>query len=202
MNPNLIKRCILCSALIGANASAAVTAYIYQSGANVNATLSGTINTTGLTSAGTGVVAVSPGLTAFVGLLSFGGTQNYSSYTGMVGPANFGPGGATFNATSASGSAVLMEGITPVLRLPAGYISGTSLASSMTWTGQALAGMGVTNGTYTWTWGAGATADSFTLIVGTAPPTPVPAIGQAGLAALVFGLLAATYVLKRRQSRA
>lgn len=201
MNANLIKRFILCSALVGANASAAVTAYLYQNGANVNATLSGTINTTALTNTGTGTVFVSAGVTPFDGLLSFGGSQTYTTYTGMTGPSNFGAG-TTANATSASGSAVLMEGITSELRLPAGYISGTSLASSMTWTGRTLAGMQVANGTYTWTWGTGATADSFTLIVGTAPPTPVPAISQAGIAALVFGLLAATYALKRRQSRA
>ena len=60
--------------------------------------------------------------------------------------------------------------------LPAGYVSGAALSSTSTWTGQTLATLGVTVGTYTWTFGSGASADSVVVYAGTAPPSAAVAV--------------------------
>jgi len=39
------------------------------------------------------------------------------------------------------------------LVLPTGYTSGSALTTSETWNNTTLAGLGLTDGTYTWTWG-------------------------------------------------
>ena len=48
------------------------------------------------------------------------------------------------------------------LIVPRGYVSGTFLSNSATYSGKTLATLGVTPGTYVWTWGTGAN-QNFTL---------------------------------------
>ena len=57
-----------------------------------------------------------------------------------------------------------------LLSVPAGYVSGTALSDSATYSGATLATLGVTPGTYVWKWGTGAN-QNFTLQI----KTPVPA---------------------------
>ena len=57
-----------------------------------------------------------------------------------------------------------------VSRVPRGYVSGTALSDSATYSGKTLATLGVTPGTYVWKWGTGAN-QNFTLQI----KTPVPA---------------------------
>ena len=49
-----------------------------------------------------------------------------------------------------------------ILSVPTGYVSGTALSDSATYSGTTLATLGVTPGTYVWTWGTGAN-QKFTL---------------------------------------
>jgi len=70
------------------------------------------------------------------------------------------------------------------------------LDSGAAWTGETLAGLGVTPGTYTWTWGNGADADSFTLNAGEAPPSGVPEPASLGL--LATGLIGLGLGARRR----
>ena len=56
-----------------------------------------------------------------------------------------------------------------VLIVPRGYVSGTFLSNSATWSGKTFATLGVTPGTYVWTWGTGAN-QNFTLQIKTPGP--------------------------------
>jgi len=60
------------------------------------------------------------------------------------------------------------------LTVPAGYVSGTALSGSATYSGETLASLGVTPGTYVWMWGTGAN-QNFTLQIPPFPPLPPPA---------------------------
>jgi hypothetical protein len=67
----------------------------------------------------------------------------------------------------------------PTLFVPTGYVSGTALSATDTYSGQTFVSLGLTPGTYTWTWGTGANADSFKVQIGpaaTAVPEPSTAI--------------------------
>jgi hypothetical protein len=106
-------------------------------------------------------------------------------YSGFSGPSTFGAEGVEL-ADSGSGDVV---GILAdnVIEVPSGYVSGAALSDTSTFTGEALAGLGLTTGIYTWTWGSGATADSFQLDIGQSS-TPEPST-FALLAFAVAGLM-------------
>jgi hypothetical protein len=72
-----------------------------------------------------------------------------------------------------------MNGQPPYLLLvPTGYTSGTNISSTVTFTGQTLTTLGLTNGTYTYTWSGGSID---VVIGGPAPtPTPTPSTGAVG----------------------
>jgi hypothetical protein len=61
--------------------------------------------------------------------------------------------------------------------VPAGYVSGTALSDSATYSGTTLADLGVPSGTYVWTWGTTAN-QNFTLEI---PPFPRPATNVTNL---------------------
>jgi IPTL-CTERM motif len=175
-------------------AEATYTITMTQSGADVVASGSGTLNLTSLVGgvpgnaaayvqANTGSIYVGP--TSLTAVRSFTG--------GVTGPANFGSG-AFLVANSGSGNIAGIDA--GAVAVPNPYASGSSISGTATWTGQTFAGLGLTPGTYTWTWGSGANADSLVLQIG--PPAasavqPVPALSGWGVIALgcliaVFGL--------------
>jgi hypothetical protein len=89
-------------------------------------------------------------------------------YSGpIIGPTSFGGVSETF-ASSGSGDMVGIGATTGgehagvYLYVPAGYVSGTFLSDSATYSGTTFASLGVTPGTYVWTWGTGAN-QNFTL---------------------------------------
>jgi hypothetical protein len=113
-----------------------------------------------------------------------------AGYSNISGPNNFGPG-SVLSATSGFGDlfGLLGQGGTPLLTVPAGYVSGSELLSGATWVGKSFARLGVTPDTYVWTWGTGSTADSFTLQIG-GTETAIPEPGTLGLFALTgLGLM-------------
>jgi len=144
-----------------------------QIGPNVVATGGGSIDTTDLTPVGTlsnsaFVFAAFP----FGSYVSVGGTTTVDqvAYGSITGPASFGSGDQHF-ATSGSGD---VFGVIADLQLnlPPGYISGSPLSATSTWSGESFSSLGLTPGSYTWTWGTGAHADSFTLNIGVPVPEP------------------------------
>jgi hypothetical protein len=159
-----------------------------QIGPNVIATGGGSIDTTNLTFIGNTNnqafvwAGVDLGSVAVVG-----GTTIVPEdvYRGITGPSSFGSGDRIF-ATSGSGD-VFGVSANNVLDLPSGYISGSALSSTSTWSGESFSSLGLTTGSYTWTWGTGAHADSFTLNIGVAPvpePTTLTMALFAGLAGI------------------
>jgi len=124
------------------------------------------------------------------GIMGIGPFANVDFYAGSSGPASFGPGFGGF-ASSASGDSVFLEDFRIDILVPQGYVSGTSLSGSATYSGT-LASLNVTPGTYTWTWDSG--ANSYVLNI---PPAPaVPELGTLSLLALA---LAGVAVLGRRR---
>src|SRR5207248_2470839 len=88
-------------------------------------------------------------------------SSSVNSYIGASGPTSFGgqPGLGSF--ISASGGSGDMVGIAPgnfevFVSVPTGYVSGTFLSDSATYSGTTLAQLFVRPGTYVWTWGTGA----------------------------------------------
>lgn len=152
------------------DARAAFTMYLYESGGNVVASGSGSLNTSGAGCGPTGtqVIKPSPG-----GMLYTGGTLGSNAICkiySLSGPATFGTGETLVSANSSSGTYVAIGFLS--LGVASTYVSGTQITSGAVFNGKTLAGLGVTCGTYVWTWGSGTDADSYTLEACTAPPPP------------------------------
>jgi hypothetical protein len=158
-------------------AQAGYTVTLQQVGPNVVATGSGAIDLTGLTVSRS--FFQDPAIKPFGHILAgpaFIATGPTSSsvhpYFGAItGPGSF---GSSANFTLASSGSGDMVGISVELAfqthlsVPTGYVSGTALANSATYSGQTFVTLGVTPGTYVWKWGTGAN-QNFTLQI---PPTP------------------------------
>ncbi len=157
---------------------------LQQVGPDVVATGSGAIDLTGLNFLG-GDDGPEPGILPFAPLRSFGGgasiitgptptTMVDSYYFALSGPAIFGDGSYR-PASSGSGDMVGMVVGSPdfpwdTVIVPTGYVSGTALSDSATYSGASLVTLGVTPGTYVWKWGTGAN-QNFTLQIKTPVPT-------------------------------
>lgn len=178
---------------------AAVTTYLYESGADVVLQSSGSVDTSALTNIGNTANPVSGFVGPSLGLLSTDdvSSPNFGSgYTGISGPTNFGTGGFVVADTSTplTTDVFALNGGASRLTLPIGYSSGTPFSGSVSFSGTDLATLGATPGTYTWTWGTGPTADQWTLNVGI-----IPEPSTSGLAAL--GLLSLGFIGRRRRGR-
>ena len=172
---------------------------ITQSGPNVVATGSGTLNLTGLQEVGSS--AQDPLLLPSIGAVFVGPTTTETEYAGISGPTAFGSGGLQFASTSDGQSAGIAgnEGSgSPGFEVPHGYVSGSSLAGSATFDNTTLSGLGLTFGTYTWDWGSGKTADSFEVVIGAQAAAPEPS--NLILASTAIGIVGFTSRLRRRQT--
>ena len=141
-----------------------------QQGSNVVLSGTGTLNTSALTFGGS-VSGSGVGQQAqiYPGIAILGGgpasPTNFDQYSGVSGPTSFGATGNTY-AASGSGSIVRIYGSGPssdLLSVPFGYVSGTLLTDSATFSNATLATLGFVPSTYTYTWGTGTTADSLTI---------------------------------------
>lgn len=163
----LYSLCLL--AFASGSAGAAVVVTITEVGSDVQMSGTGTINLSGLTFNSNGTI--SPLLQASDGSALMGSTPSASTslYQGATGPGNFGSGGFTL-ASSGSGPAlgVVSALSPPLIYVPASYVSGTSVASTASFTGKSYASLGLTFGVYVYTW----SSDTLTVIVGL-PAAPV-----------------------------
>ena len=145
---------------------------ISEVGSDVVMTASGTINTNGLTQIYTnqGPMATGGLVGIYNGLFMIAPNNPYFDiYSGFTStPSNFGTGGGNAVTSTTTGDfiAVIIDGIDHWLELPAGYVSGTQIDSSLTLTGVTFSSLGLTPGTYTYSWGIGANADVINVVVG------------------------------------
>lgn len=162
---------LLGAGLCAPPAQAAYIVTLAQVGSNVVATGSGTIDLAALTLV-RGSVPFPPTILPAGGIILTGGAPaSFDVYQSVTGPTSFGSG-IEANAGSSSGDDVGIYRNEFVL-VPAGYVSGDTLASSATWDGKTFASLGATPGSYVWNWGSGPTADSFTLDIGVPEPSGV-----------------------------
>jgi hypothetical protein len=196
----LFAALLIACALFPFGAKAAYIVYFYQNGANVDATGVGTINTAGLTYSSTHVqsAAVLPQF-AFE-ITGPTTTQVNNAWTGITGPGSFGPGSVGTFADSGSGDSVGIAGSVDGLYLPQNYTSGAPLSDSSVYDSTTISTLGLTPGTYTYNFGTGLTADTFTVIIGTAPPASVPE--PTTFVLFTLAALASTLFLLRKRKHA
>jgi hypothetical protein len=158
----------------GANAVATITFSVV--GNDVQATITGTLITTGLTPAST---ATEYGLLQGNAAAVVVGTTTpttVNSFNGAVGPTNFGTGSSTLNANSGTGGPFGIFGFAGSVFLPTTFVSGGSVSATSTWTNTSIAGLGLTPGTYTYTW----SGDSLIVVIPSPapPPASIPSLSE------------------------
>lgn len=190
----------LCAASLAAllafpdTGKAAMTLNVGQSGSNVLAIGSGTVNTAGLSflSSANNSDGVQPGSGFFI----IGGTAN-SAYTGISGPASFGPSNTFTPASSVSGDTFgLFANLSPPrFILPQNYVSNSPILAQATFNNQTISSLGLATGTYVYSWGSGPTADSLTINIPGVVPEPT------SLSLLAAGAGTMLLLLRRRWQR-
>jgi hypothetical protein len=168
---NALNRVRLFGVLIGAlfvfqdAAHAAYTITIQQSGANVVASGSGTINTAALAIPSmSSNIPLAHNINSTNATVVVGGGGNIDQYKTISPPSNFGSTTASATpANSGTGSMFGVNGKSASLYVPTGYVSGTFISGTSQWNGMTLSMLSLTTGTYTYTWGSGANADSVTV---------------------------------------
>jgi len=112
----------------------------------------------------------------------------YTDPLNFSAPSSFGTGGGRDADIGSGGTFGMFDLGAPGLFVPTGYVSGSALSGSMTFTGETLLSLGMTPGTYVWSWGTGPDADSLTFDV-------VPEPSSMALAALGSAMF-----IRRRRS--
>src|SRR5437764_4861502 len=157
----------LATAFAASSASAAITVNINDSGPNVVATVSGSLNLAGLTDQGS--FFNSTFIRPVVGFIGFG-TGNIEGFSGLTGPTNFGSGAVT-NGSSSVGDLFAINSSSfgsPYVFFTSGY-SGSAISATDTWFGASIASLGATPGQYVYT---AANHDTVTINIGGAVPEP------------------------------
>lgn len=179
-----------------ATSHAEYTITFSETGGNVVATGSGTINTTSLSLSGSSTPPLVNSRNAHAYIGGTAGSFNVmrvSPNGSVVGPTSFGVFSTDRHPDTAAGPLVGIIGNYGRLLVPVGYVSGNTINSSATWNGATFASLGLTPGTYEWTWSSGATADKFIVQIppkASATTHSIPTLSEWGL--IVMSLLLAT----------
>jgi hypothetical protein len=181
---------------IGGKAHAEFIINIGQVGNDVVAVGSGTIDTAGL------VILSSLQGPAFIrsdqAYVDLGPPSNtpITEYSGATGPSSFGSSAQFTDASSGSGDRLGIHGGQGIVSVPQGYVSGTALSDTSTFSNQTFSSLELNPGTYTYTFGSGANADSIVINIDTAS-VPEPS----SLILSVVGVVGMTiYMLRRRKA--
>jgi hypothetical protein len=182
----MMMACALLSLTLVGTSRAGFVVNMTESGGDVVATGSGTLDTQSFSSPGftgtSSILGPQSGTAIFGTGQSDVFGQNAEVYSPISGPSSFGLGNSAL-ASSATGDFVGVA-IESNLLVPLGYVSGTLLNSTSTWAGQTFSSLGLTPGTYTWTWGSGSDADFFTMNIGASSvpePSSLPLLGIGGV---------------------
>ena len=183
---------------LGGASRAEYVVNLTETGGDVVAIGSGTINTAGLTyhsdlGGGTSTPQADNGTALFGSGVDASGSH-VAVFFGISGPASFGVG-TELGGTSGTGDFVGIFG-GGELWLTFDYVSGSPLNSTSTWSGSTFSSLGLTPGTYVWTWGTGANADSFTMNIGV---SSVPEPTSLVLAGCGLGLAGLVVRVRRRK---
>jgi hypothetical protein len=173
----LLGSILLCSSL----SHAAVTINFVESGGDVVATSSGSINTagfaikSGLGGSSSGFVNgtnVSASWLCIIGTGAFSGSTDAYVLSSFTSDNTEVCATQSRGASSGSGDFVgvisrLGSGSgTDGVYVPLGYVSGNPVSGTSTWSAATFASLGLITGTQVFTWGSGADADSLTLNIG------------------------------------
>ena len=165
----LLWRILLGCLLVGWHfeAQAAATITFSQVGNDVQATISGFLDLTGINPDGALLTGTSKvrgaGLGANV-VIGESGSNSPTSYIAISGPQTIGCSTSTINASSASTDPNGPFGINMSsnrLIVPNGFGSGNAFSASSTWNGATISSLGLKSGTYHYTW----PRDSLTIII-------------------------------------
>ncbi len=174
-------------ALLGAlcPAQAVLTYNIYQSGVNVVAQASGSLNLPAPT--GTPQCGAAGAIISSAATICTGPNITLNSYT-ISGPTTFNGTVNRVGSTSVSGIATGFNGGSSILFLDSSYTAGSPIVSSATFNNTTLAGLGFTISSGTLgTWTLAGTGDTISVVLGppaTPAPGPLPLMG--GVAAFAF----------------
>jgi hypothetical protein len=176
--------CLLACQTIPGRAVAGVILVLRESGGNVVATATGSINLTALRAVSP--VDITPFISPTEGEIFVGPAATNEEFEAITPPQEFGPGGLT-RATSVTGQSFGIAGSGGALDLPTGYTSEAPLSGTATWSGQTFASLGITPGTYTFTWGSGTSADFFTINAAVVPEPPSIVLAAIGSVVIFAG---------------
>jgi hypothetical protein len=140
---------------------------ISQVGPDVVWSGSGSFNTSSLIPNGTQLLGA--GFQASQAIWAIGSVSNVTLdiYSGVTTyPTSFGsPASATISSGSGSTFAILPNVTNRNLLVPTGYVSGSFINGSTTYSNTTITGLGLTPGTYTWSWGSGGNASTLVMII-------------------------------------
>ncbi len=169
---------LLFAALLSPLGRATAIFTVFESGGNVVAIGSGSLDLTDLTLAGNGPQPTE--ITSNIAFLVVGLAGTVNVYSGATGPSAFGTGG--FTSGSGSGAQAGIFGAVGEVYVASSYVSGTVFSDTATWSSTTLAGLGLAPGSYRYTWGSGPDTDSLTVNVVPEPGSFVLlTLGLAGL---------------------
>lgn len=153
---------------------AAVVINAVESGGDVVATLSGSINSlAGATVVQTGAGSVNYNAarasdSGFFITDQPGSTSSYNNYSIATSPTTYGTGGFAIATSSTASTSIQVRRGAPQIWIAQDYVLGTAVTGDLTWAGTNFATLGWTEGTYVWSWAG----DSVTLNILSAVPEP------------------------------